>query len=608
MIAIRFLAVCGVVATLFLAACKTSNTSSEKTQESDKTKILSSKWLMDHDLEGRKTWYMTPQGSFFAPMDVFLALKTDNSGDFAARENLEKYGWAYAPEGEDYHFSYKGLPLGFSEEPNPNMKGIPSVGFTCAACHTGQFVHNQVRYIVEGGQAMANVEAFNKDLTEIMAKTLADPARIAAMQKEIASKNPQSPYAKDSKRLNQDLKASTEYLQGRMERNSPAVAYGHARIDAFTEILNELLVDQVGLTERDQNGKLVNAEAPASPVSIPALWTAPDLECVQTNCISRNPLTRNLGETIGVFGRARLRVFKDSASKASGLNDVFDTTAKVENLYELEESLARLPAPRWPEKFLGPLDQELVEKGESIYRANKYDIEGKSYACMSCHVIADRNVPESLTERNAVGGQFFKVTKWTPEVVKTDLAFMDQHLNRSVSGLPLTLRAVYDVVVNKDQDFLHRFDPKTEKSAIKFLAVTTNIAIRKYFHDNKIDEATKIKYTHKHENASTFEPRMYKARPLNGIAFSAPYLHNGSVPSLDDLFKKPADRPKQFAMGTLAFNTQKVGYVYEGGQDFELGRFDFNTAIKGNMNGGHEWGTELSDSDRMALIEYLKSL
>jgi hypothetical protein len=36
--------------------------------------------------------------------------------------------------------------------------------------------------------------------------------------------------------------------------------------------------------------------------------------------------------------------------------------------------------------------------------------------------------------------------------------------------------------------------------------------------------------------------------------------------------------------------------------------FRFDTGLPGNSNGGHLWGTELSDADKKALLEYLKTL
>ena len=96
----------------------------------------------------------------------------------------------------------------------------------------------------------------------------------------------------------------------------------------------------------------------------------------------------------------------------------------------------------------------------------------------------------------------------------------------------------------------------------------------------------------------------YKARPLNGIWATAPYLHNGSVPNLWALLQPGAKRPGKFYVGSRAFDTKNVGLV--SGQS--EGSFEFDASIEGNSNLGHEYGTDLSDDDKWALVEFLKTL
>jgi hypothetical protein len=94
----------------------------------------------------------------------------------------------------------------------------------------------------------------------------------------------------------------------------------------------------------------------------------------------------------------------------------------------------------------------------------------------------------------------------------------------------------------------------------------------------------------------------YKARPLNGIWATAPYLHNGSVPTLTELLKKSGDRKATFHVGGLEFDPVNVGFV----EDMTKPLFD--TSVTGNSNKGHEYGVDLSHQEKKALIEYLKSL
>ena len=90
---------------------------------------------------------------------------------------------------------------------------------------------------------------------------------------------------------------------------------------------------------------------------------------------------------------------------------------------------------------------------------------------------------------------------------------------------------------------------------------------------------------------------------LNGIWATAPYLHNGSVPTVYDLLLPAAARPKKFAVGRWEYDPRKVGYVSDGEVPWVL-----DTSMTGNHNGGHEYGTALSEEDRWALVEYVKTL
>jgi mono/diheme cytochrome c family protein len=99
----------------------------------------------------------------------------------------------------------------------------------------------------------------------------------------------------------------------------------------------------------------------------------------------------------------------------------------------------------------------------------------------------------------------------------------------------------------------------------------------------------------------------YQAVPLDGAWLRAPYLHNGSVPTLWDLVQVPAARPAVFYRGYDVYDPKKVGFVSEGEAARREG-WCHDSARPGNSNGGHLYGTDLSADDKKALIEYLKSL
>ncbi len=99
----------------------------------------------------------------------------------------------------------------------------------------------------------------------------------------------------------------------------------------------------------------------------------------------------------------------------------------------------------------------------------------------------------------------------------------------------------------------------------------------------------------------------YVAKPLVGVWLLGPYLHNGSVPTLRDLLSPPEQRPRVFYRGYDVVDTENIGFISTGPLAATRG-FRIDTVQRGNGNAGHEYGTGLSEPDKRALLEYLKTL
>jgi mono/diheme cytochrome c family protein len=93
---------------------------------------------------------------------------------------------------------------------------------------------------------------------------------------------------------------------------------------------------------------------------------------------------------------------------------------------------------------------------------------------------------------------------------------------------------------------------------------------------------------------------------LDGLWARAPYLHNGSVPTLSDLLSPPEQRPAVFYRGYDVIDAERVGFVSDGPEASRDG-FRFDTALPGNSNSGHLFGTTLGADEKRALIEFLKT-
>ncbi len=102
----------------------------------------------------------------------------------------------------------------------------------------------------------------------------------------------------------------------------------------------------------------------------------------------------------------------------------------------------------------------------------------------------------------------------------------------------------------------------------------------------------------------------YANFPLDGLWLRAPYLHNGSVPTLRDLLEPSARRPRTFYRGYDVYDRTRMGFVSNTRAEGEREFFPFDTSQPGNSNTGHEgptYGTTLSPADKDALVEYLKT-
>ncbi|MEN8179642.1 MAG: c-type cytochrome [Pseudomonadota bacterium] len=99
----------------------------------------------------------------------------------------------------------------------------------------------------------------------------------------------------------------------------------------------------------------------------------------------------------------------------------------------------------------------------------------------------------------------------------------------------------------------------------------------------------------------------YIAVHLDGIWLRAPYLHNGSIPNLRELLSSVEDRTAVFYRGYDIYDSVNVGFEFQGREAERVGS-RFEVSRRGNGNQGHEFGITLPESEKAALIEYLKTL
>ena len=149
-------------------------------------------------------------------------------------------------------------------------------------------------------------------------------------------------------------------------------------------------------------------------------------------------------------------------------------------------------------------------------------------------------------------------------------------------------------------------DPHRLNSATPAFFVDVNKIGSTELNHYEIDPALKTRKHHPWRFSHFSKTPGYVNVPLDGVWARAPYLHNGSVPTMRDLLKLPGQRPTIFYKGTDIYDQMNMGFITA--QTAMGNYFRFDITLPGNSNSGHEYGTDLSDEQITQLIEYMKQL
>ncbi len=509
------------------------------------------------DAETRARFHFTPQGSRLIPRAWFLALeRAEGDQPFAAPENLRRYGLIYAANDAGTGLNPDGLPIGFAVEEEGWL------GMTCAACHTAELVTPRgQRLRIEGAPAHFDLDRFGAELDAAVQATARDPARLA----RLAARAGEPPEALGPRFARYAARSAELW---RVQH--PSVVSGFGRVDALGQIINALSVLQLG--------EPANQRAPTAPTSYPFLWTTSRQAWVQWVPIAANPLARNAGQVLGVFGAAELR---DPERR-------FTSTIRFREIHAMETWLQSLEPPRWPETLLGAIEEPRWREGREIVARN----------CLGCHTVPpDWRLTDPAL---AVGGrQFIRPGIVPMQRVGTDPTYVASLVQRQIrTGALATL-----------------FGGRAEVPLPEFFGGVVGQVTARGLRELQLSPQEQIawggfRFTPGPEGqpprpwqAAPEQFASLKAGPLVGIWATGPFLHNGSVPTVYDLLSPPAERPAVFWTGGREVDTQKLGFRSEEAP----GRFRFDTALPGNRNIGHAFpATPLPPAERLAVIEYLK--
>jgi cytochrome c5 len=551
---------------------------------------LDQNWRPDQ----RAWFYHTSQGTKVMPYRWFLALEQPklrpfgSAPRFAAPEHLARFGFipdAPSPQNPD------GLPVGFARDEFGVREGTDQpetvVGLTCAACHTGQIEYGRRAVRIDGGPAMTDTAAFQEHIGRALLLTYVSGPRFERFAGRVLGMpdEPDTPEARA--RLKQRLAFAldaglTEQGQARRRELYP-VEEGFGRLDALGRGGNYVFGTRPQLHQ--------NLAVADGPVSYPGLWDAPWFDWVQYNGAIRQPMGRNVAEAMGVRSLVKLLGTPEALYRSS---------VRIENIHDMEQLLAGarpgegLRSPRWPEEIFGPIDRAAAERGRAHYQR----------LCAGCHEGTWSAADAAPGARGPAEPErrYLRVTMVPLDEIGTDPKAA-LNFARRTAELPGVGRI----------------------SAAEGLRRETTAVIDSWYRLNSVpDRGTWVDANgvrrpgrdgmNGHRENEWRAPEAYRARPLNGIWATAPYLHNGSVPSLYQLLLPAERRDKAFYTGSRQFDPLNVGFAitaFEGG-------FRFDTSIPGNWNRGHEFrdaprgqgviGPELTDRQRRDIVEYLKTL
>ncbi len=388
--------------------------------------------------------------------------------------------------------------------------------------------------------------------------------------------------------------------------------------------------------------------------------------------ISTGAMIRNVSEVIGVFAEVKL---PDYPALASGDDLTVQSSIRLGNLIALERALAEVTPPKWPAVW-GTIDRASADylAGERLYDTHCAACHSRIDPANPLAEILDAT--GSAMGADPMGGKpfvrvvdAFNIAGQTGPAVGTDpmmtcnsathsswsgkmTAFTNifgvlqsastqglagVKVERFPLGIP-TLRLIEDLSIrilwDKRDEIIatQKADLRAKTETVMTALLDKNIQIAGgdwviaqaekvptptpvTHHLADLDEVRRV-CTQVFElarlQAQDAPPPAYKAGPLAGIFATAPYLHNGSVPSLAALLLPSDQRPTKFAIGDVLYDPIAVGL----GAPIDKGQWSMfavtdaqGAVIAGNSNAGHDYPSQpLTDSERAHLVTYLKGL
>lgn len=565
--------------------------------------------------QDRAYWYSTTQGSRLLPLAWFNALEqAENSRKFRETTNLEGFGFLTTEIG-----TASGLPIGLTIDRQDDMQFVNSglrwydgqvggdmsaeqwVGLNCAACHTSQIIVGNDEFIIDGGASLLDLQSFIDELDIALAATATDANKFDRFAAGVLGNRDTSD---NRQKLNSALGELVAWQNKIGVMSETPIRYGFGRLDAIGRIFNKALM----FNKADESaGNSANA-----PVSYPFLWNAWRQKQVQWNGMAQNvpskasglpfdigALGRNAGQVLGVFGEVVIKPRSGSALSFKG----YKSSVQWNNLHAFETMLTRLAPPMWPATLEKP-ESGLLAQGEELFRDR----------CAGCHQTPEMQKTGVKTEHMVT---FEETLADAPENLTDIWSACNSWSYEGPTGPLAGVKDGYGTPLSHTAPVAYMLNTQVNGALLEKERMLYSVLLPNFSGIDPqplgLEENVRQAVRDRCLSAKNVAILAYKARPLDGIWATAPYLHNGSVASLYELLLPANQRLQSFWVGNRSFDSKNVGYLTTdpgNGMGFLFRVFDqTGKAIEGNSNAGHEYGAgELSDADRHALIAYLKML
>jgi mono/diheme cytochrome c family protein len=607
-------------------------------------------WGAGVDADARQTYYYTPQGAQLKELRYswFRNLEMPwSTTKISSPQVMRRYGFLVDGPSKA---NPDGLPVGFGRAFDPQLNE-EMLDISCAACHTGQInVTRDGRTTavrVDGGSALhaftnAKIGHFVPTVAASLLGTLANPFKFNRFADAVLG-----PGHRDGRWALRGQMLDVAGQFGRLSWNEKVhglvpTEEGYGRTDALARIANTVFGDHI----QASNYAVGNA-----PVNYPPVWNIWKFDWVQYNASVSQPMARNIGETMGTGAKYALL---DRYGNPLPPGQRYTSTALLDNLRTIELTLQKLRPPVWPEDVLGPIDRARAARGKELFDQH----------CVACH--GPHIAPPAVKARNAPlkgtnDPEWLMKTLCVDDIgtdPNTALNFYDARVDLTRTGLTADdLRAVARRELQqwnaRQRGYLQseiarlKASPSTASQAAPLeqqvagldaameealsaidptrLSVGQGLSYLGMMIRLKAYESKRLTQAQQDEMdgfAILDLPQVvpsYKPRPLAGVWATAPFLHNGSVPTVYDLLSPAAERPKTFRVGSREYDTVKLGL-----KPPDHGFWVFDTSKDGNHNTGHEFnvgykpwkegdppahgliGPLLTPDERLAIIEHLK--